>query len=154
MATQRIKAKLCKEEPGRLSFFRLNQAVSKECKPIPGWTDSSAGWCAEVYSFAKPHDHSLPANVSEDPKRAYKGFITSSQRLSGVYSTLDTKYQVPQPLSDKPASLATGLSTSSTQSTTSLLLAAWHCLLGQGSDSRSKWARVFTDALCSIELLS
>jgi len=105
MAAQRIKANLCKEEPKRSSFAHLNQAVPKERKPIPGWTDGSDGWRAEVYSFAKPRDHSLPVGESEDPKRAYKGFVASSQRQGGVYSTLDIKYQVPQPLSDDPASL-------------------------------------------------
>ena len=104
MAAQRIKANLCKEEPKRSSFTHLNQP-SPERKPIPGWTDGSDGWRAEVYSFAKPRDHSLPVDESSDPKRAYKGFVASSQRQGGVYSTLDTKYQVPQPLSDEPASL-------------------------------------------------
>ena len=105
MAAQRIKANLCKEEPKRSSFAHLNQAASKERKPIPGWTDGTDGWRAEVYSFAKPRDHSLPVDESEDPKRAYKGFIASSQRQGGVYSTLDVKYQVPQPLSEDPASI-------------------------------------------------
>ena len=105
MAAQRIKANLCKEEPGRSSFAHLNQAVSKQRKPIPGWTDSSDSWRAEVYSFAEPRDHSLPVDDSEDPKRAYKGFVTSLQRLGHVYSTLGTEYQVPQPPSDEPASL-------------------------------------------------
>jgi len=105
MAAQRIKANLCKEEPKRSSFTHLNQPSSKERKPIPGWTDGSDGWRAEVYSFAKPRDHSLPIDESSDPKRAYKGFVASSQRQGGVYSTLDAKYQVPQPLADEPASL-------------------------------------------------
>ena len=105
MAVQRIKANLCKEEPKRSSFAHLNQAVSKEHKPIPGWTDGTDGWRAEVYSFAKPCDHSLPINENEDPKRAYKSFVASSQHQGGVYLTLDVKYQVPQPLSDEPASL-------------------------------------------------
>ena len=98
MAAQRIKANFCKEETRRSSFAHLNQLAPKERKPIPGWTDGSDGWRAEVYSFAKPRDHSLPVDESEDPKRAYKGFVASSQRQGGVYSTLDAKYQVPQPL--------------------------------------------------------
>jgi hypothetical protein len=105
MAAQRIKANLCKEEPKRSSFTHLNQTITKEHKPIPGWTDGTNGWRAEVYSFAKPRDHSLPANESEDPKHAYKGFVTSSQRQGGVYSTLDLKYQVPQLLSEEPMSI-------------------------------------------------
>ena len=105
MAAQRIKANLCKEEPKRSSFAHLNQPSSKERKPIPGWTDGSDGWRAEVYSFAKPRDHSLPLDESSDPKRAYKGFVASTQRHGGVYSTLDAKYQVPQPLSDEHATL-------------------------------------------------
>jgi len=105
MAAQRIKANLCKEEPKRSSFAHLNPPSSNQRKLIPGWTDGSDGWRAEVYSFAKPRDHSLPIDESSDPKRAYKGFIASSQRQGGVYSTLDVKYQVPQPLSDEPASV-------------------------------------------------
>ncbi|KAF9643406.1 hypothetical protein BDM02DRAFT_1507584 [Thelephora ganbajun] len=105
MAAQRIKANLCKEEPKRSSFTHLNQPSLKERKPIPGWTDGTDGWRAEVYSFAKPRDPSLPVDESSDPKRAYKGFVASSQRQGGVYSTLDAKYQVPQPLSDEPTSL-------------------------------------------------
>ena len=105
MAAQRIKANLCKEEPKRSSFAHLNQPTSKERKPIPGWTDGTDGWRAEVYSFAKPRDHSLPVDESADPKRAYKSFVASSQRQGGVYSTLDVKYQVPQPLSEDPAAL-------------------------------------------------
>ena len=100
MAAQRIKANLCKEEPKRSSFAHLNRTSSQERKPIPGWTNGTDGWCAEVYSFAKPRDHSLPVDETSDPKRAYKGFIASSQRQGGVYSTLDIKYQVPQPLPD------------------------------------------------------
>ena len=88
-----------------MSFTHLNQALPKERKPVPSWADGSDGWRAEVYSFAKPRDHSLPVAGSEDPKRAYKGFGVSSQRQGGVYSTSDAKYQVPQPLSDDPASL-------------------------------------------------
>jgi len=105
MAAQRIKANLCKEVPKRSSFAHLKPPSSNERKPIPGWTDGSDGWRAEVYSFAKPRDHSLPVDESSDPKRAYKGFVASSQRQGGVYSTLDIKYQVPQPLSDEPTSL-------------------------------------------------
>ena len=101
MAAQRIKANLCKEEPRRSSFTNLNKTHSNERKPIPGWTDGTDGWRAEVYSFAKPRDHSLPVDDSSDPKRAYKGFVASSQRQGGVYSTLDTKYQVPQLLADE-----------------------------------------------------
>ena len=101
MAAQRIKANLCKEEPKRSSFPHLNQPSSNDRKPIPGWTDGTDGWRAEVYSFAKPRDHSLPVDESSDPKRAYKGFVASSQRQGGVYSTLDVKYQVPQPLADE-----------------------------------------------------
>ncbi|KAF9642724.1 hypothetical protein BDM02DRAFT_3192782 [Thelephora ganbajun] len=49
---------------------------------------------AEIYSFAnRPRDPSLPVDESSDPKRAYKGFVTSSRRQGGVYSTLDVKYQ-------------------------------------------------------------
>ena len=105
MAAQRIKANMCTEEPKRSSFAHLNQPSSKERKPIPGWTDGTDGWRAEVYSFAKPRDHSLPVDETSDPKRAYKSFVASSQRQGGVYSTLDAKYQVPQPLSDEPTSL-------------------------------------------------
>jgi len=101
MAAQRIKANLCKEEPKRSSFTHLNQPSSNDRKPIPGWTDGTDGWRAEVYSFAKPRDHSLPVDESSDPKRAYKSFVASSQRQGGVYSTLDVKYQVPQPLADE-----------------------------------------------------
>ena len=36
-----------------------NQAITKECKPIPGWADSTDSWCTEVYSFAKSCSHSL-----------------------------------------------------------------------------------------------
>ena len=105
MAAQRIKANFCKEETKRSSFTHLNQLAPKERKPIPGWTDGTDGWRAEVYSFAKPRDHSLPVDEAEDPKRAYKGFVASSQRQGGVYSTLDTKYQVPQPLPEDSTTL-------------------------------------------------
>ena len=59
-----------------------------------------AGARRSPYSFAKPRDHSLPIDETLDPKRAYKSFVASSQRQGGVYSTLDIKYQVPQPLPD------------------------------------------------------
>ena len=59
----------------------------------------------EVYSFAKPRDHSLPIDESTDPKRAYKGFVASSRRWGGVYLALGIGYRVPQPLSDEPVSL-------------------------------------------------
>ena len=58
MAAQRIKANFCKEEPKRSSFVHVNQPSSKEHRFIPGWTDGSDGWRAEVYSFTKPRDHS------------------------------------------------------------------------------------------------
>ena len=80
MAAQRIKANLCKEELKRSSFAHLNRTSSQERKPIPGWTDCTDGWLAEGYSFAKPRDHSLPVDETSDPKRAYKGFVASSQR--------------------------------------------------------------------------
>jgi hypothetical protein len=70
-------------------------------KPIPGCTDGSDGWRTEVYSLAKPRDHSLPVDESSDPKRAYKGFVASSHRQGGVHSTLDQKYHVPQPLANE-----------------------------------------------------
>ena len=105
MAAQRIKSNLCKEPKGS-SLAHLNQPSSKEHRPIPGWTDGIDGWRTEVYSFAKPHDHSIPVDESSDPKRAYKGFVTSSQHHGSIYSTLDAKYwQVPQPLSDKHTSI-------------------------------------------------
>jgi len=104
MAVQRIKANLC-EEPKRSSFAHLNQPSSKGRKPIPGWTDGTDGWRAEVHSFAKPRDHSLPVDESSDLKRAYKCFVAFSQRHGGAYSTLDAKYKVPQPLSDEHTSL-------------------------------------------------
>ena len=100
MAAQRIKANLSKPEPKRSSFAHLNRPTEPP-KPIPGWTDGTDGWRAEVYSFAKPRDHSLPVEEGSDPKRAYKSFVASSQRQGGVYSTLDKKYHVPQPLSDE-----------------------------------------------------
>ena len=130
MAAQRIKANLCKEEPKRSSFTHLNQAVTKERKPIPGWTDGSDGWRAEVYSFAKPRDHSLPAEESEDPKRAYKGFVASSQRQGGVYSTLDLKYQVPQPLSEEPAPIPRN-------NTVDVLYSKYNLAFARRSESRS-----------------
>ena len=48
----------------------------------------------------------LLVDESSGPGRAYKGFVASSQRHGGVYSTLDAKYQVPQPLSDEHTSLS------------------------------------------------
>ena len=99
MAAQRIKANLSKPPPKRSSFAHLNKAP-EPLKPIPGWTDGTDGWRAEVYSLAKPRDHSLPYDERSDPKRAYKGFVATSQRQGGVYSTLDQKYHVPQPFSD------------------------------------------------------
>lgn len=105
MAAQRIKTNFSKmEERKRSSFAHLNRATEPR-KPIPGWTDGSDGWRAEVYSLAKPRDHSLPVDEHSDPKRAYKGFVASSQRHGGVYSTLDQKYHVPQPLADESDSL-------------------------------------------------
>jgi hypothetical protein len=100
MAAQRIKANFSRAEPKRSSFAHLNRP-NEPRKPIPGWTDGSDGWRAEVYSLVKPRDHSLPVDESSDPKRAYKGFVATSQRQGGVYSTLDQKYHVPQPLSDE-----------------------------------------------------
>ena len=99
MAAQRIKANLIKPPPERSSFAHLNPPP-EPTKPIPGWTDGTDGWCAEVYSLAKPWDYSLPIDEASDPKRAYKGFFASSQRQGGIYSTLDQNYHVPQPLSD------------------------------------------------------
>ena len=69
MAAQRIKANLCKEELKRSSFAHLNRTSSQERKPIPGWTDGPDCWRAEVYSFAKPRDHSLPVDETSDPIR-------------------------------------------------------------------------------------
>ena len=106
MAAQRIKANLCKEEPKRSSFAHLNRTPSNEPKHIPGWTDGTDGWRAETYSFAKPRDHTLPADEGSDPKRAYKSFVASSQRQGGVYSTLDSKYQGPQLLPEESTPLA------------------------------------------------
>ena len=104
MAAQRIRANFSKAQPKRSSFAHLNPAPEPR-KPIPGWTDGSDGWRAEVYSLAKPRDHSLPVGEGPDPKRAYKGFVATSQRQGGVYSTLDQKYHVPQPLSDESESI-------------------------------------------------
>ena len=104
MAAQRVKVNLCKEESKQSSFTHLNQP-STEYKPIPGWTNGSDSWHTEVCPFTKPHDYSLPVDESSDPKCAYRGFVTSSQCQSGVYSMLDIVYQVPQPLSDEPTSL-------------------------------------------------
>ncbi|KAF9783337.1 hypothetical protein BJ322DRAFT_147206 [Thelephora terrestris] len=106
MAAQRIKANLFKEEPKRSSFAHLNRTPSNERKHIPGWTDGTDGWRAEIYSFSKPRDHTLPVDETADPKRAYKGFVASSQRQGGVYSTLDSKYQVPQMLPEESTPLA------------------------------------------------
>ena len=45
----------------------------------------------------------LSVDETLDPKHTYKGFVASSQRQDGVYSALDIKYQVPQPLPDDSA---------------------------------------------------
>ena len=104
MAAQRIKANLCKEEPKRSSSVHLDQPPPKERRSIPGWTDGTDGWRTEVYSFAKPRDHSLPADEREDPKRPYKGLVASSQRQGGVYSSPNVKCLAAQPLSEDPTS--------------------------------------------------
>ena len=45
----------------------------------------------------------LSVDETSDPECTYKGFVASSQRQDGVYSTLDLKYQVPQLLPDDSA---------------------------------------------------
>ncbi|EPQ54588.1 hypothetical protein GLOTRDRAFT_116440 [Gloeophyllum trabeum ATCC 11539] len=61
----------------------------RERKPIPGWTDGSDAWRADVYSFAKPMDPSTVGKRAEEGiERAYGGFAASPHRSRGVCSTL------------------------------------------------------------------
>lgn len=103
MAAQRIKAALCPEPPKRTGFGP-HPPVSKERKPIPGWTDGSDAWRASVYSFAAPRDLSIPSSELEhDDRRAYKSFVAASQRQGGVYSTLDAAYHAPSTSNNSPS---------------------------------------------------
>ena len=93
-----------KEAPRRSSFAHLNQPFSKERKLSPvGLTALMAG--ALRFIPLPSLAITLSLSMSSDPKHCYKGFVASSQRHGGVYSTLDAKYQVPQPLSDEHTSL-------------------------------------------------
>ncbi|KZT23461.1 hypothetical protein NEOLEDRAFT_546782 [Neolentinus lepideus HHB14362 ss-1] len=90
MAARRITETL---KPSKRSTSKSSRADllqrERERKPIPGWTDGSDAWRADVYSFAKPKDHSTSSyRAEEDVERAYGGFAASPHRSRGVYSTL------------------------------------------------------------------
>ncbi|TFK52456.1 hypothetical protein OE88DRAFT_1734444 [Heliocybe sulcata] len=90
MAARRITETLksTKKPAGKASRVELMQR-ERERKPIPGWTDGSDAWRADVYSFAKPRNHSSASyKAEEDLERAYGGFAASPHRSCGVYSTL------------------------------------------------------------------
>ena len=90
MSAQRIRAALCTDPPKKRSSRSAYPAEERrERKPIPGWTDGSHAWRASVYNLSAPPDMSKPLD-EESVRGAYKGFVASSQRSGGVYSTIST----------------------------------------------------------------
>ncbi|KZT73891.1 hypothetical protein DAEQUDRAFT_761842 [Daedalea quercina L-15889] len=90
MSAQRIKAALCPDPPKKRSAYSPFPAEERrERKPIPGWTDGSHAWRASVYNLSAPLDTSKPLD-DDSVRAAYKGFVASSQRSGGVYSTAST----------------------------------------------------------------
>ncbi|KAI0731931.1 hypothetical protein C8Q72DRAFT_775253 [Fomitopsis betulina] len=90
MSAQRIRAALCTEPPRkRSSRSAYPSEERRERKPIPGWTDGSHAWRASVYNLSAPFDMSKPHDENS-ARGAYKGFVASSQRSGGVYSTVST----------------------------------------------------------------
>lgn len=90
MSAQRIKAALCTDAPRKRSSRSTYPAEERrERKPIPGWTDGSHAWRASVYNLSAPFDMSKPLD-GDNVRGAYKGFVASSQRSGGVYSTVST----------------------------------------------------------------
>lgn len=103
MSAQRIRAALCPEPPRKRSSRSAYPAEERrERKPIPGWTDGSHAWRASVYNLSAPPDMSKPFD-EESVRGAYKGFVASSQRSGGVYSTVSTP--TFEPASPSAASL-------------------------------------------------
>ena len=150
MAAQRIKANLCKEEPKRSAFAQFPRNANLS---LAGPTALVAGVPRSIRSPSLAITPSPLVTVRTPSTLARVSLPLHNARMMPIQPwTPSTRYLSPS--LSLPASLAIGLSTNSIQRTTLLLLAAWYCLLGQGSDLRSKWSRVFTDALCSIELLS
>lgn len=89
MAGRRMNA-IFRPDPPKRSPYGVNNNLPKEPrKPIPGWTDGSGAWRADVYSFSAPID---PATAGEskraDSKKAYGSFVASPHRSRGVHSTL------------------------------------------------------------------
>ncbi|PCH40191.1 hypothetical protein WOLCODRAFT_136716 [Wolfiporia cocos MD-104 SS10] len=87
MASRRITETL-KPEPAKRTLY--GTVEKQERKPIPGWTDGSQAWRASVYGFAPPQDFTKTRPTDESVTSAYKGFVASSHRSRGVYSTLST----------------------------------------------------------------
>ncbi|CDO69858.1 hypothetical protein BN946_scf184884.g17 [Trametes cinnabarina] len=87
MAARRIQAALCPEKPKRSSFGIPVHAAEEPRKPIPGWTDGSNAWRAEVYNIVAPRTSSQPLDDAE-VARAYGSCVASPHRSRGVHSTL------------------------------------------------------------------
>jgi hypothetical protein len=85
MATRRIAAVFRPESPSKRS--NGHNAPREPRKSIPGWTDGSNAWRAEVYSFVPPTKGN-PVYRAETTAKAYSSFVASPHRSCGIYSTL------------------------------------------------------------------
>ncbi|KAI0042764.1 hypothetical protein FA95DRAFT_1584328 [Auriscalpium vulgare] len=93
MAARRIKDALCPAPAAQQQHQRTIRAASqpgsRERKPIPGWTDGSDAWRANVYSLASPSSDAAPgAPPAPERPSPYGSFVASPHRAGGVYSTL------------------------------------------------------------------
>ncbi|KAI8978754.1 hypothetical protein BD414DRAFT_530481 [Trametes punicea] len=88
MAARRIHAALCPEKPKRAAFgMPVYRDPAEDNKPIPGWTDGSNAWRADVYNFVQPRD--LSKLIHDDAAaRAYGSYVASPHRSRGVHSTI------------------------------------------------------------------
>ncbi|KAI9058516.1 hypothetical protein FKP32DRAFT_1614925 [Trametes sanguinea] len=88
MAARRIQAALCPEKPKRTAFGIPVQDNEDPNKPIPGWTDGSNAWRAEVYNFVAPRRNASDRIDEAEVARAYGSCVASPHRSRGVHSTL------------------------------------------------------------------
>ncbi|KII90559.1 hypothetical protein PLICRDRAFT_173956 [Plicaturopsis crispa FD-325 SS-3] len=100
MAAERIRAALAPAAPPKRNgmFAPLHDdGAKKERQVVPGWTDGSSAWRAEVYSLAPPSTSGSSKRDEAHRQLAYGGFVASPHRSHGVYSTLGDEAKVPQP---------------------------------------------------------
>jgi hypothetical protein len=134
MAARRIQAVLAPPQPKKTSSGsnpaqRMTASrQARDRKPIPGWTDGTDAWRAEVYSMSRPQEFSTDPRINEERMgRAYRSFAASPHRSQGVYSTV----------SDSPV-VATAPATSAPSARMEELLANYPLSNASRSNSRAQ----------------